>query len=112
MKTYQLFTPVILGKETLANRIVMAPMTRCRAIGNIPNSLMAKYYQQRAGAGLLITEGTSPSPNGLGYARIPGIYNKEQIQGWKKITEAVHKKGRCQEGRGREEGGGLRSGGW
>ena len=66
MKTYQLFTPVILGKETLANRIVMAPMTRCRAIGNIPNSLMAKYYQQRAGAGLLITEGTSPSPNGLG----------------------------------------------
>lgn len=93
MKTYQLFTPVILGKETLANRIVMAPMTRCRAIGNIPNSLMAKYYQQRAGAGLLITEGTSPSPNGLGYARIPGIYNREQIQGWKKITEAVHKKG-------------------
>jgi N-ethylmaleimide reductase len=72
------------------NRIVMAPMTRCRAIGNVPNDLMAKYYEQRSGAGLIITEGTSPSRNGLGYARIPGIYSKQQVEGWKKITSAVH----------------------
>jgi len=71
----------------------MAPMTRSRAIGNIPNDLMAEYYSQRAGTGLIITEGTSPSPNGLGYARIPGLYNKEQVEGWKKVTDAVHKKG-------------------
>jgi len=71
----------------------MAPMTRCRAIGNIPNDLIAVYYGQRAGAGLIITEGTSPSPNGLGYARIPGIFNDQQVEGWKKITKAVHKNG-------------------
>jgi N-ethylmaleimide reductase len=70
----------------------MAPMTRSRAIGNIPNQLMAEYYEQRASAGLIITEGTSPSPNGLGYSRIPGIYSDEQVSGWKKITEAVHSK--------------------
>jgi N-ethylmaleimide reductase len=69
----------------------MAPMTRCRAISNIPNDLMALYYEQRAGAGLIITEGVSPSPNGLGYARIPGIFNEKQVIGWKKITKAVHK---------------------
>jgi N-ethylmaleimide reductase len=74
----------------LKNRIVMAPMTRCRAIGNIPNDLMATYYKQRASAGLIITEGTSPSPNGLGYARIPGIFNDSQVEGWKKTTDAVH----------------------
>jgi N-ethylmaleimide reductase len=77
----------------LSNRIVMAPMTRCRAIGNIPNDLMARYYQQRATAGLIITEGTSPSPNCLGYARIPGIFNEAQISGWQKTTSAVHKSG-------------------
>lgn len=71
----------------------MSPMTRCRAIGNIPNELMAQYYAQRAGAGLIITEGTSPSPNGLGYARMPGIFSQEQIDGWKKVTSAVHHKG-------------------
>lgn len=71
----------------------MAPMTRCRALNHIPNDLMAIYYEQRAGAGLIITEGTSPSPDGLGYARTPGIYSKEQIEGWKKVTESVHKKG-------------------
>ncbi len=71
----------------------MAPMTRCRAIDNIPNALMATYYQQRASAGLIITEGTSPSPNGLGYARIPGIFNEAQIEGWKKTTAAVHQSG-------------------
>lgn len=71
----------------------MAPMTRCRAIDAIPNELMATYYQQRASAGLIITEGTSPSPNGLGYARIPGIFSEEQILGWKKTTTAVHNSG-------------------
>ncbi len=78
---------------TLQNRMVMAPMTRCRAFNNIPNDLMALYYQQRATAGLIITEGTSPSPNGLGYARIPGIYSTAQTEGWKKVTDAVHQKG-------------------
>jgi N-ethylmaleimide reductase len=68
-------------------------MTRCRAIGNIPNDLMAEFYKQRSGAGLLITEGTSPSPNGLGYARIPGIFSSEQVEGWKKVTSATHKEG-------------------
>ena len=93
MESLKLFTPFELGALTLKNRIVMSPMTRSRAIGNIPNDLMATYYGQRAGAGLIITEGTSPSPNGLGYARIPGIFNREQIDGWKKITKAVHDKG-------------------
>lgn len=88
-----LFSPYKLGHITLKNRIVMAPMTRSRAVGNIPNELMAEYYSQRAGAGLLITEGTSPSPNGLGYSRIPGLFNLEQSNGWRKVTDAVHKKG-------------------
>jgi N-ethylmaleimide reductase len=68
----------------------MAPMTRCRAIGNIPNELIAEFYGQRSGAGLIITEGTSPSPNGLGYARIPGIFSKPQVEGWKKVTRSAH----------------------
>ena len=93
MKEYKLFTPVKVGAADLKNRIVMAPMTRCRAIGNIPNDLMAAYYKQRATAGLIITEGTSPSPNGLGYARIPGIFNAAQVEGWKKTTTAVHESG-------------------
>ncbi|NVN94098.1 MAG: alkene reductase [Bacteroidetes bacterium] len=93
MKAYKLFTSIKLGSAELKNRIVMAPMTRCRAIGNIPNELMAEYYKQRSGAGLIITEGTSPSPNGLGYARIPGIFSKQQLEGWKKTTSVVHKEG-------------------
>ncbi|MFA6126806.1 MAG: alkene reductase [Bacteroidales bacterium] len=93
MKTYKLFTPVKVGSTEVANRIVMAPMTRCRAIEHVPNALMAAYYEQRSGAGLIITEGTSPSPNGLGYARIPGIFNKQQVEGWKMTTSAVHKAG-------------------
>lgn len=93
MKEYKLFTPEKVGLVTVTNHIVMSPMTRCRAIGNIPNELMAAYYKQRSGAGLIITEGTSPSPNGLGYARIPGIYSKEQVDGWKLTTSAVHKEG-------------------
>lgn len=93
MDTNKLFTPAKIGSLALKNRIVMAPMTRCRAIENIPNALMAEYYKQRSGAGLIITEGTSPSPNGLGYARIPGIFNTEQVEGWKKITAEVHQNG-------------------
>ena len=89
----KLFSVFQLGSIELKNRIVMAPMTRCRATNNIPNDLMVQYYQQRAGAGLIITEGTAPSPNGLGYARIPGIYNQQQVDGWKKVTDAVHEKG-------------------
>jgi len=89
----KLFSPYDLGNIALKNRVVMAPMTRCRAIGNTPNGLIASYYEQRAGAGLIITEGTAPSPNGLGYARIPGIFSEAQVAGWKKTTEAVHNKG-------------------
>jgi N-ethylmaleimide reductase len=79
---------------TLANRTVMSPMTRSRAVeANTPNALMAEYYAQRAGAGLIVTEGTSPSPDGLGYARIPGLYNAAQVAGWKLVTDAVHARG-------------------
>lgn len=88
-----LFTPITLGKLSLKNRIVMAPLTRSRAIGNVPNELMEKYYRLRADAGLILTEGTSPSPNGLGYARIPGMYSDAQVQGWRRVTEGVHKAG-------------------
>lgn len=89
-----LFQPLINPSIQLANRAVMAPMTRSRADdANTPNTLMAEYYGQRATAGLIITEGTSPSPNGLGYARIPGLFNDAQVRGWKTVTEAVHAKG-------------------
>ncbi len=88
-----LFSEFQLGRIRLKNRAVMAPLTRSRAPGNIPNDLMTRYYTQRAGAGLIITEGTSPSPNGLGYPRIPGLYSPEQIQGWKKVTDSVHAAG-------------------
>lgn len=93
MNTEKLFSALDFNGLKLNNRIVMAPMTRSRAINNIPNDLMALYYEQRATAGLLITEGTATSANALGYARIPGIYNQEQIEGWKKTTNAVHQKG-------------------
>ncbi|MDD2897644.1 MAG: alkene reductase [Desulfuromonadaceae bacterium] len=89
----KLFIPLQLGSIDLKNRIVMAPMTRNRAPGNVPNELMAEYYGQRAAAGLIITEGTSPSPNGLGYPRIPGIHSPEQIEGWQHVTNAVHNRG-------------------
>ena len=85
-----LFSKATLGSLTLQNHLVMAPMTRSRATGNIPNELMAEYYAQRATAGLIITEGTSPSPNGLGYPRIPGIFSAAQIAGWQRVTDAVH----------------------
>jgi N-ethylmaleimide reductase len=93
MGNQKLFSPAKIGGIELKNHIVMSPMTRSRAIGNIPNDLMATYYGQRAGAGLIITEGTSPSPDGLGYARIPGLYSEAQVEGWKKVTSAVHQKG-------------------
>jgi len=86
----QLFSTARLGALTLQNHLVMSPMTRNRATGNVPNPLMAEYYAQRATAGLIITEGTSPSANGLGYPRIPGIYSPAQVDGWKLITGAVH----------------------
>ncbi|MCU6497056.1 alkene reductase [Rugamonas sp. A1-17] len=89
-----LFDPYALRGIQLNNRAVMAPLTRSRAVdNNTPNSLMATYYAQRATAGLIITEGTSPSPNGLGYARIPGLYNDAHVQGWKQVTDAVHARG-------------------
>ncbi len=89
-----LFDPYVSPALKLKNRIVMAPLTRSRAVdANTPNALMAEYYGQRAGAGLIVTEGTSPSPNGLGYPRIPGIFNAAQVAGWKRVTDAVHAKG-------------------
>ncbi|MGE0097639.1 MAG: alkene reductase [Hydrogenophaga sp.] len=89
-----LFTTLSAPSLQLRNRIVMAPMTRSRAVEhNTPNALMAEYYGQRASAGLIISEGTSPSPNGLGYARIPGLFNEEHVQGWKLVTDAVHARG-------------------
>jgi N-ethylmaleimide reductase len=89
----KLYTKAALGPLTLQNHLVMSPMTRNRATDNIPNALMAEYYAQRSAAGLIITEGTSPSPNGLGYPRIPGIFSKAQVDGWKGVTDAVHAKG-------------------
>lgn len=89
-----LFMPFKLGSQILKNRIVMAPLTRNRAIHGIdvPQSLNAEYYAQRASAGLIISEATQISPTGKGYAWTPGIYSPEQIAGWKKVTEAVHAK--------------------
>ncbi len=88
-----LFSPVKLGPYTLPNRMVMAPMTRLRAIGTIPQPLMATYYAQRASAGLIVTECTMVSPLSYGYMNCPGIYSQEQVAGWQKITEAVHANG-------------------
>jgi N-ethylmaleimide reductase len=89
-----LFDPFQLRTAQLANRLVMSPLTRSRAVqDNTANALMATYYAQRAGAGLIITEGTSPSPNGLGYARIPGLFNSAHVAGWRLATDAVHAKG-------------------
>lgn len=89
-----LFEPIDLGNLKLPNRIVMAPLTRARAgKSRIPNDLMATYYAQRASAGLIITEATSVTPMGVGYADTPGIWSQEQVEGWKKITSAVHAKG-------------------
>lgn len=89
-----LFDPIQMGDLALPNRIIMAPMTRCRASEDrIPNALMAEYYAQRATAGLILSEATSVTPLGVGYPRTPGIWSDEQVEGWKLTTEAVHKAG-------------------
>jgi len=89
-----LYNPIQLGELNLPNRIVMAPLTRCRAsAGRVPNALMAEYYAQRADAGLILSEATSVSPQGVGYPDTPGIWSDEQVQGWKLVTKAVHAAG-------------------
>jgi N-ethylmaleimide reductase len=88
-----LLSKTTLGPFALQNRLVMSPLTRNRATGNVPNELMAQYYAQRACVGLIITEGTSPSPNGLGYPRIPGVFSEEQVAGWERIAKGVHTQG-------------------
>jgi len=94
MSGISLFDQSALGPLTLDNCAVMAPMTRNRCTeANTPNELMVEYYRQRAGAGLIVTEGTSPSPNGVGYPRIPGIWSPRQVEDWRKVTDAVHAKG-------------------
>ena len=90
----ELLSPYRLGEIELANRMVMAPMTRSRALaGNVPNPLAATYYAQRAGAGLIVTEATQVSPQGVGYIRTPGIHSAEQVAAWKEVTQAVHHAG-------------------
>jgi len=89
-----LFDPLRVGDLTLRNRIIMAPLTRQRASeGRVPNDLMLEYYTQRADAGLILTEATSVTPQGVGYADTPGLWSTEQVKGWRKITAAVHDKG-------------------
>jgi N-ethylmaleimide reductase len=91
--TFSLFDPVQLGALRLRNRIVMAPLTRTRAIGELPNHLMATYYGQRASAGLIIGEATQVCPEGVGYQHTPGLYTDAQVAGWRRITDAVHAQG-------------------
>src|SRR6266508_2811857 len=89
--TESLFSPYALGDIELRNRMILSPMTRSRALdGNVPNPLAATYYAQRASAGLLVSEATQVSPQGVGYIRTPGIHSPAQVAGWKKVTEAVH----------------------
>ncbi len=94
MTNSPLFTPLTLGDLILPNRIIMAPLTRSRAgARRLPNDLMAEYYAQRADMGLILSEATCVTPMGVGYADTPGIWSDEQIEGWKKITKAVHERG-------------------
>ena len=89
-----LLTPARLGPYSLPNRMVMAPMTRCRAgEGHVPTEMAATYYRQRASAGLIVTEATQVSPQGVGYPDTPGIHSDEQVEGWKRVTAAVHEQG-------------------
>jgi 2,4-dienoyl-CoA reductase-like NADH-dependent reductase (Old Yellow Enzyme family) len=89
-----LFSPLQVGALQLPNRIVMAPLTRCRAsAGRVPNAMMAEYYAQRASFGLILSEATSVSPMGVGYPDTPGIWSDEQVEGWKLVTQAVHEAG-------------------
>jgi N-ethylmaleimide reductase len=93
-KSGTLFSPYRLGDIALDNRLVMSPMTRSRALdGNVPNPIAATYYAQRSSAGLIVTEATQVSPQGVGYIRTPGIHAPEQVAGWRMITEAVHRAG-------------------
>jgi N-ethylmaleimide reductase len=92
--TTHLFTPLQIGHLRLPNRLIMAPLTRSRAgAGNVPHELNALYYAQRASAGLIISEATQVCPEGQGYLSTPGIHSAEQVQGWKKVTDAVHAAG-------------------
>lgn len=89
-----LLDPIKMGELTLPNRVIMAPLTRARAgASRVPNEMMAEYYAQRAGAGMIISEATSISPQGVGYADTPGIWSREQVDGWKRVTKAVHSAG-------------------
>src|SRR3954468_6029597 len=90
-----IFDPITIGDLHLPNRVIMAPLTRARAVGGgrVPNALMAEYYVQRASAGLILSEATSVTPQGVGYADTPGIWSDEQVAGWKLVTDAVHQAG-------------------
>lgn len=94
MSTHSLFDPIIIGDIQLRNRIIMSPLTRCRASeGRVPNALMAEYYAQRSTAGLILSEATSISAQGVGYPNTPGLWSNDQVEGWKLVTQAVHEKG-------------------
>ncbi|WP_018968973.1 alkene reductase [Rubritalea marina] len=94
MSTSPLLSPVSFGAIELSNRMVMAPLTRCRASeGRVPNKMMAEYYSQRASAGLIVSEATSVDPMGVGYPNTPGIWSAEQVEGWKLVTDAVRAAG-------------------
>src|ERR1700758_3008002 len=89
-----LLDSLTVGEWRLPNRVVLAPLTRTRAsAGRVPNALMAEYYRQRAGAGLMLSEATSVTPMGVGYPDTPGIWSREQVEGWKLVTRAVHEAG-------------------
>ncbi len=89
-----LFQPLKVGDLVLPNRVIMAPLTRCRADeGRVPNAMMARYYAQRASAGLILSEATAVTPMGVGYPDTPGIWSDEQVEGWKRVTEAAHAAG-------------------
>ena len=94
MQTDILFSPLQAGELHLRNRLVMAPLTRCRAVDQrIPNALMVEYYRQRASAGMILSEATAVDPMGVGYPNTPGIWNDEQVRGWQQVTDAVHEEG-------------------
>lgn len=93
MSVSTLFRPVQLGRYLLPHRIVMAPMSRNRTLGGVPNAMNALYYSQRASAAMIVTEGASPSVTGYGYLDTPGIHTDEQVRGWRGVTEAVHGRG-------------------
>jgi N-ethylmaleimide reductase len=95
MTNTDLFSPISLGDLTLPNRMIMAPLTRNRAAmpGNVPQTMNVTYYAQRSSAGLIISEATQVSPEGVGYPATPGIHSEEQVQGWRTVNDAVHAKG-------------------